>query len=113
MHMVRLLRKVRHVPAFPSQHAQRGHGQLLGRQPSVLDANSVRQRSMVERGERDCQDRSDDDHGAWDQGRGEQVRHDRQELRRARRQENTHSGAEIGRNILHARAFIIYNLMNC
>jgi len=93
--MVRLLRKVRYISAFSSQHAQRGHGQLLGRQPSVLDANSIRKRPLVKRGERDCQDRSDDDHGAGDQGRGEQVRHDRQELRRPRWQENTHSGSKI------------------
>ena len=40
MHVVRLLREVRDVPAVPGEHAERRDGQLPRGQPAVLDADS-------------------------------------------------------------------------
>ena len=39
MHVVRLLREVRDVPAVPGEHAERRDGQLPRGQPAVLDAD--------------------------------------------------------------------------
>ena len=87
--MVRLLREVRHLSAFPGEHVERRHRKLSRRQPAVLDADPIRKRALVKRGERDRQDRPDDDHGPRHQGRGEQVRHDRPKLCRSRRKANS------------------------
>ncbi len=48
------------------------------------------QRPVCERGERDRQDRADDDDGAGGQGRREQVRHDGAQLCGARRSARPH-----------------------
>jgi len=48
------------------------------------------ERSVRQRGERDRQDRPDDDDGAGRQGRREQVRHDGAQLRGARRSARSH-----------------------
>ena len=111
MHLVRLLREVGDLSTVPGEYAERRHRQLPRGQPPMLDADPVRQRTLVERGERDRQDRSDDDHGARHQGRGEQVRHDRQELRCSRWQENTHPGANIEGNIFTISNAVIMNLV--
>ncbi len=97
MHLVRLLREVGDLPTVPGEHAERRYRQLPRGQPPMLDADPVRQRTLVERGERDRQDRPDDDHGARHQGRGEQVRHDRPELRRARWKADAHTARQRAR----------------
>lgn len=46
MHMVRLLRESSDIPTIPSGYAARRYSQFLGRQSSMLDANSSGKRSV-------------------------------------------------------------------
>lgn len=84
MHMVRFLRKSRHLPTIPSRHAARCHSQFLGRQSPMLDANSSRKGTLGVWGQWHREDRTDNDNGVGHQGWWEQIRYVGEKLRCAR-----------------------------
>lgn len=91
LHLARFVRKVGDVSSISSRHARRRASRLCRGQRWLLDADTSRQGTMGLRGIRSRQNWTDHDHGARDQGRRLQVRHAREELHGARRQEGAHT----------------------